>query len=150
MCVCYLHTQTKLLVTAIYMWWCIHVHTVTSQGRNLERETIAVSSILRTAWEPTVAAAVFVKWNPGGISRIVEGKVLIEVAGMSGTLFFTQSNADVSLVWTHICWVLTMTTLPVKTSRYSDIMHQLQGVGLWGFFKDGTYFYFIKFIYHCA
>lgn len=72
------------------MWWCIHVHTVTSQGRNLERETIAVSSILRTAWEPTVAAAVFVKWNPGGISRIVEGKVLIEVAGMSGTLFFTQ------------------------------------------------------------
>lgn len=73
LCLCYLHTQIKLLVTAIFMWWHIHVHIMTSQGRNLGTETFTVSSILRTSWEPTVAAAVFMKWHPGRIFKDFRG-----------------------------------------------------------------------------
>lgn len=130
------------------MWWCIHVHTMTSQGRNLETETFIASSILRTAWQSTVAASSWTEIQVG-FSRIVEGIALIEVADMSGTLFFSQSNADVSWVCTHICWVLDMTALPVEkicgVSRHSDIMLQLQGVGL--FLRMGLLFFFFNFIY---
>lgn len=83
-----------------------------------------------------------------GFSRILEGIILIEVAGTSGTLFFSQSNADVSLVCTHICWVLAMTALPVERiygiSRHSDIVHQLV-TRCWGFFKDGIAILFYLF-----
>lgn len=64
-CMSFKYINKMITGSSLYIWWCVSVHTMASQDRNLETEALIVSNILRTAQESRVSPTLFTDWNPG-------------------------------------------------------------------------------------